>query len=317
LNQYLGALAYQDNVALTTSDITGVLPVVNGGTGVATLTAGYIPFGAGTSAFGSSANLFWDNTNARLGIGNSSPSFKLDVTGNFRTTQGVMVQGSNLTATASQVTLDQLNTTTSRLIAWGANTSTAGILYLGTLSSDASVGSASALIVSALQNVGIGISPARKLSVYDTSSIPVRIESSTSDTRIEILTSSGTQFVQGNVNNLLFGTNSLERVRIDSNGNLMIGTSSTTSRLSIAGSSSDAWAASSTEGLAINGTVSAGISTITTYLDTSSLRIGAGVSQKTGILITGQTSGSGSTVQFSTGGTERMRLDSAWETASL
>ena len=49
------------------------LPVANGGTGLTTLTAGYIPYGAGTSAFGSSANLFWDSTNSRLGIGTAAP----------------------------------------------------------------------------------------------------------------------------------------------------------------------------------------------------------------------------------------------------
>ena len=61
--------------------ITGItdLAVADGGTGLSTLTAGYIPFGAGTSAFGSSANLFWDNTNNRLGIGTASPTITLDV----------------------------------------------------------------------------------------------------------------------------------------------------------------------------------------------------------------------------------------------
>ncbi len=56
------------------SAVTGVLPVANGGTGIASLTAGQIPFGKGTNAFGSSSNLFWDNTNARLGINTSTPS---------------------------------------------------------------------------------------------------------------------------------------------------------------------------------------------------------------------------------------------------
>ena len=55
------------------------LPVANGGTGLTTLTAGYIPFGAGTSAFGNSANLFWDNTNGRLGLGTVSPAARLEV----------------------------------------------------------------------------------------------------------------------------------------------------------------------------------------------------------------------------------------------
>ena len=77
-------------------------------------------------------------------------------------------------------------------------------------------------------NVGIGTSsPSRKLHVYDTGSIPVRFETNTSDTKIEILTTSGTQFIQGSANNLLFGTNNTERARITSAGDLLVGKAST------------------------------------------------------------------------------------------
>jgi hypothetical protein len=51
-----------------TADVTGTLPVANGGTGLATLTAGYIPYGNGTSAFGNESNLSYDATNNRLGV---------------------------------------------------------------------------------------------------------------------------------------------------------------------------------------------------------------------------------------------------------
>jgi len=88
--------------ASTTGVVTlaGTLVTANGGTGITSLTAGYIPFGAGTSAFNSSANLFWDNTNASLGIGTSSPSVKLDV----KTAAGTsavmnLTSGSNATQT--------------------------------------------------------------------------------------------------------------------------------------------------------------------------------------------------------------------------
>jgi hypothetical protein len=67
-----------------TTGVTGTLPVSNGGTGLTSLTAGYIPFGNGTSAFGNSSNLFWDATNSRLGIGTSSPASKLEVNGSFK-----------------------------------------------------------------------------------------------------------------------------------------------------------------------------------------------------------------------------------------
>jgi len=62
-----------------TTKVTGTLPVANGGTGLTSLTAGYIPFGNGTSAFGSSANLYWDDTNSRLRIGNINPTYDLHI----------------------------------------------------------------------------------------------------------------------------------------------------------------------------------------------------------------------------------------------
>jgi len=52
---------------------TGTLGVARGGTGAATFTAGRVLFGNGTSAINTSANLFWDNANSRLGIGTASP----------------------------------------------------------------------------------------------------------------------------------------------------------------------------------------------------------------------------------------------------
>ena len=53
---------------LALANATGTLAVANGGTGAATFTAGRVIFGNGTSALNTNANLFWDNTNSRLGI---------------------------------------------------------------------------------------------------------------------------------------------------------------------------------------------------------------------------------------------------------
>jgi hypothetical protein len=50
------------------------LGVANGGTGLNSVTAGRILFGNGTSALGNSANLFWDNSNTRLGVGTNLPA---------------------------------------------------------------------------------------------------------------------------------------------------------------------------------------------------------------------------------------------------
>lgn len=51
-----------------TITIAGTLAVANGGTGLTSLTAGRIPYGNGTSAFGNESNLTYDDTNNRLGV---------------------------------------------------------------------------------------------------------------------------------------------------------------------------------------------------------------------------------------------------------
>ena len=65
-----------------TADVTGILPLANGGTGSSSVATQGAVFFAGASGVLSSdsTNLFWDNTNKRLGIGDSSPSFPLDIT---------------------------------------------------------------------------------------------------------------------------------------------------------------------------------------------------------------------------------------------
>lgn len=61
--------------------LAGTLVVSNGGTGLTSLTAGRIPFGAGTSALGNSANLFWDSGNNRLGINTATPAVTASLVG--------------------------------------------------------------------------------------------------------------------------------------------------------------------------------------------------------------------------------------------
>jgi hypothetical protein len=58
--------------SLAASNITGTLGVANGGTGLTSLTAGYIPYGNGTSAFNSSSTHTYNGTT--LSAGNFVPS---------------------------------------------------------------------------------------------------------------------------------------------------------------------------------------------------------------------------------------------------
>jgi hypothetical protein len=69
--------------SLSASNITGTLNVARGGTGSASLTSGQVLIGNGTGSLLQSANLSWDNTNNRLGIGKTNPSTTLDVNGDI------------------------------------------------------------------------------------------------------------------------------------------------------------------------------------------------------------------------------------------
>jgi hypothetical protein len=60
------------------SGLTGVLPVANGGTNATTLTVNKVMVGNGTSGVLTPTNLHWDNTNSRLGIG-QTPLYTLDI----------------------------------------------------------------------------------------------------------------------------------------------------------------------------------------------------------------------------------------------
>ena len=58
--------------------------VISGGGGTPAGTSGQIQFNS-ASAFAADSNLFWDNTNKRLGIGTASPTSSIDTTGNITT----------------------------------------------------------------------------------------------------------------------------------------------------------------------------------------------------------------------------------------
>jgi len=62
-----------------TSQVSGILPIANGGTAQSSFTAGQIHYGS----FSTSANLFFNGT--QLGVGTSSPSSTLTVNGTFYT----------------------------------------------------------------------------------------------------------------------------------------------------------------------------------------------------------------------------------------
>lgn len=58
------------------------------------LTSGSVLFSDGTTIAQDNANIFWDNTNKRLGIGNNTPPEKLSVSGNIKVTGDLKSFGS-------------------------------------------------------------------------------------------------------------------------------------------------------------------------------------------------------------------------------
>jgi hypothetical protein len=66
--------------AALTTDVTGVLPVANGGTNNSTAyTAGSVIFSDGSRLTQENPNFFWDNTNKREGLGTTAPAGRLHV----------------------------------------------------------------------------------------------------------------------------------------------------------------------------------------------------------------------------------------------
>ena len=121
-------------------------------------------------------------------------------------------------------------------------------------------------------------------------------------------------------NNLILMTNSVERARITSGGNLLIGTTSDSGyKLSVNGTGSffgNIRSGGGTIWSDSNGGVQLGYSSsdatgyLTTYYNTTSVVIGAGVSQKTGITINGSSASAGNQIIFRVGNSERARITS-------
>ena len=65
-----------DALDISTANISGTLPIANGGTGTSTaFTAGSVVFAGASGTYSQdNAQLFWDDTNNRLGIGTATPS---------------------------------------------------------------------------------------------------------------------------------------------------------------------------------------------------------------------------------------------------
>jgi len=213
-----------------TTQVTGTLPVGNGGTGLTTLTAGYIPYGNGTSAFGSSANLFWDSANSRLGVGTSSPATKLNVSGS--TASGAISTRIANTDATGMSTVEFSDGTNTKGQIWAGNGSYASFGGAGSLNYSANSGPhvwynnySEYMRLDSSGRLGIGTtSPSTLLHLYNTTNADQYWQTNAISLYAQVNNTNGTALFGTLTNHpLVFWTNNAERMRLDSSGNLGLG----------------------------------------------------------------------------------------------
>jgi len=139
------------SIALAASQITsGTLGIARGGTNNTAYTTGSLVYYDGSKLAEDNANLFWDSTNHRLGLGTTAPLAALDVAGSASLSGGLSYRG-------------------------GGTAHTTSILDGGTYNIQRSLGGSglsSSLFIDANGNVGIGTAaPGYKLDVSGTANI--------------------------------------------------------------------------------------------------------------------------------------------------
>ena len=226
LNEYGGG-----NITGTATQLLGVdengyiieTSTSGGGTVTGSGVATRVAFWSGTSALSSDANLYWDNSNNRLGIGTASPSELLHV---YHATTNTLAYLQSGDATTTLAMAD--NDGSTRI----ESDSGEFRFKIGGTASTAGSNTTEAMRITSGARVGIGlVSPSTRLHVRSgTENVVARFESTDTAATIQLKDTTGTVSIESR-NDFRFSNSSGEKMRIDSSGNVGIGTTSPTSKL--------------------------------------------------------------------------------------
>lgn len=251
--------------------LAGTLVPANGGTGTATaFTAGSVVFAGASGVYAQdNTNLFFDDTNNRLGIGTSSPSYQLTIQGTGQETANLTDagnKGGSLFLRATGVASGSggavlFGTTFGNQTPFAAikgfvtdgTTNTIGDLTFSTRNAIADTSLTERMRITSSGNVGIGTTaPGGNLHVNSSSGAAVSlVQAPAGSTAWLGLLGNGSSFLSGDFNlfhdgtqaginmranlPMIFSTNNTERMRIDSSGNLLVGTTTAAGKITVDG----------------------------------------------------------------------------------
>jgi hypothetical protein len=183
-------------------------------------------------------------TSTGLGIGTSSPAYKLDVQGNGSFTSGASVTnvfvGSAAGNGGATVRFLGSNTQKNWMIGNQFNVN-GGLEFTPSTTTGGSTFTTPAMVIDSSGNLGIGTTTiGSRVTIGDPGTGLAFSNAASGNFNIGLLagTGSAVAYVYQRANSdLLFGTNNTERARITSGGDLLVGTTSSTARLTVKPSS--------------------------------------------------------------------------------
>lgn len=237
-----------------------------GGPGIGTLTGsgatGQVSFFNGTQVLTGNNNLFWDNTNSRLGINTTTPGQPLDI----HSTTNTLVQLNNTTTADSIIAFQNQNVTkwkignvynanansfdiynvgtSSNALSFGSTTNVAtfgGFIVAGTTSSNPSAVITAYSLTSSIQYKAAGSAPAITFSDTLTSSTYAGVFGLVTATNNFITGTAIGDMAIANQSNvagaIVFGTGTTEYMRMTKVGTFSIGNTNSTFKLDVTGTS--------------------------------------------------------------------------------